>query len=170
MFVSRLLFNESRHHICCSIISHKHTLIRAFVLHGQHTHFVTLLQWIIFMQDKCNWLTAKLLLALISTVIIGSKSHGTQNHTLLHWRWSCWFSLCNFRTDCTENTTSSIHLLFYTYWLPWECGVALTPLFLGVMSQHDMRMCTNMTQKWQIMSSKTVLWVRKVRLWWLNIQ
>jgi hypothetical protein len=36
---------------------------------------------IISKQYMTDWLTAKLLLALNSTVILGSKSHGSNNHT-----------------------------------------------------------------------------------------
>jgi hypothetical protein len=32
---------------------------------------------------ECDWLTAKLLLALASTAIMGSESHGAHDHILL---------------------------------------------------------------------------------------
>jgi hypothetical protein len=39
------------------------------------------------MSDKFNWLTVKLLLALASTVILGSKSQGTHDHILFSDGW-----------------------------------------------------------------------------------
>jgi hypothetical protein len=88
-------------------------------------------------------LTAKLLLALASTVILGSKSHGTHNHismsdgsgSLQLTPQSRWFSLYSPSTNSTENSFSNSSSVVLCWFIAVEMCFGFHCLAMAIFSR-----------------------------------